>query len=82
MARQREEKIKRFRERKAIGERLVELKKALDNPSHDEDALRSFHLTNIHKFVWQRSVQIMLISLSLLVLGYIACREVAIIMVF
>lgn len=57
MARQREAKIKRFREKKAIGERLVELKKALDNPSHDEDTLRTFHLTTIEKFVWQRSVQ-------------------------
>ncbi|KAK4328907.1 hypothetical protein Pmani_000716 [Petrolisthes manimaculis] len=53
MARQREEKIKRFRERKAIGERLVELKKSLDNPSHDEDTLRTFHLTTIQKFVCQ-----------------------------
>lgn len=51
MARQREDKIRRFKEKKAMGERLNELKKALENPSHDEEIVRNYHITMVKKFI-------------------------------
>ncbi|CAL4072362.1 unnamed protein product, partial [Meganyctiphanes norvegica] len=55
MAQQREEKLKRFKEKKSLGEKLINLKKDLDNPSHDEELLRKYHITMIKKFVCDRS---------------------------
>ncbi|XP_076059250.1 immunoglobulin-binding protein 1-like isoform X1 [Oratosquilla oratoria] len=52
MTRQREEKIQRYRERKAISERLIEMKKALEAPSHDEEVARDFYITLIKKFIY------------------------------
>ncbi|XP_053650189.2 immunoglobulin-binding protein 1 [Cherax quadricarinatus] len=51
MARQREEKLRRYKEKKAVADRLAELKKALDNPGHDEDTLRNYYITMVKKFV-------------------------------
>lgn len=54
MARQREEKIRRFKEKKTIGNQLMELKKALEKPSHDEDTLRNYYITLVRKFAHER----------------------------
>merc|ERR1719342_1377113 len=51
MAQQREAKLKRFKEKKSLGEKLVNLKRGLDNPSHDEEVLRNYHITMIRKFI-------------------------------
>ncbi|XP_042208988.1 immunoglobulin-binding protein 1-like [Homarus americanus] len=53
MVKQREEKIRRFKEKKAIGDLLVNLKKALDNPSYDEDTLRKYYITMVKKFIYE-----------------------------
>lgn len=51
MARQREAKIKKFKETKDLEAKLMELKKALDNPSRDESVARDYYLTLLKKFV-------------------------------
>ncbi|XP_066980821.1 immunoglobulin-binding protein 1b [Macrobrachium rosenbergii] len=52
MAKQREEKIRRFKEKKATGDRLIELKKLLDNPTCDEDDKRKYYITLVKKFIY------------------------------
>ena len=54
MAKQRDEKIKRFKDKKATGERLLELKKIIENPSCDEDAKRKYFITLVKKFIFDR----------------------------
>ena len=51
MARQREAKLRKFRETKDVESRLIELKKALDNPSSDESTARDYYLLLIKKFI-------------------------------
>ncbi|XP_045614374.1 immunoglobulin-binding protein 1 [Procambarus clarkii] len=51
MARQRQEKIRRYKETKAIGERLNDLKKVLDNPNYSDDTLREYNITMVKKFI-------------------------------
>ena len=51
MARQREQKIKKFRETKDMESKLIELKKALDHPSYDESTAREYYLLLIKKFI-------------------------------
>ncbi|XP_071522111.1 immunoglobulin-binding protein 1 [Panulirus ornatus] len=53
MARQREEKIRRFKKKKDLGNQLMDLKKALDKPSHDEDILRNYYITLVRKFAYE-----------------------------
>ncbi|XP_068219382.1 immunoglobulin-binding protein 1 isoform X2 [Palaemon carinicauda] len=52
MAKEREEKIRRFKEKKATGDRLIELKKVLKNPSCDEDVKRKYYITLVKKFIF------------------------------
>ncbi|XP_064095402.1 immunoglobulin-binding protein 1-like [Macrobrachium nipponense] len=52
MAKQREVKIRRFKEKKATGDRLMELKKVLANPSCDEDDKRKYYITLVKKFIY------------------------------
>lgn len=51
MARQREEKIRKFREAKDLESKLLELKKAIDNPSSDESTTRDYYLLLLKKFI-------------------------------
>jgi len=51
MNREREEKIRRYKESKEIEASLKELKNAIANPSCDEDILRNYFLKLIRKFV-------------------------------
>jgi len=51
MGQQREAKLNRFKEKKTLGEKLINLKKDLANPSHDEEVLRNYHITMLKKFV-------------------------------
>ena len=52
MARQREEKIRKFREAKDLESKLVELKRALENPSSDESTARDYYLLLMKKFIY------------------------------
>lgn len=52
MARQREEKIRKFREAKDLESKLLELKNALENPSSDETVARDYYLLLIKKFIF------------------------------
>lgn len=51
MAKQREQKIRKFREKKDMESKLIELKKALDHPSYDETVAREYYLLLIKKFI-------------------------------
>ena len=51
MARQREAKLRKFRETKDMESKLIELKTALDNPSSDESTARDYYLLLIKKFI-------------------------------
>jgi immunoglobulin-binding protein 1 len=50
MNREREEKIRRYKESKAIEVSLKELKLAMANPSRDEDIIREYYLKLIRKY--------------------------------
>ena len=52
MNRERDEKIRRYKESKEIESSLKELKLAISNSSCDEDVLRDYHLKLIRKFVF------------------------------
>lgn len=52
MNREREEKIRRYKESKEIEASLKDLKLAITNPSCDEDLLRDYYLKLIRKFVF------------------------------
>ncbi|XP_045119353.1 immunoglobulin-binding protein 1-like [Portunus trituberculatus] len=53
MARQRQDKIQRFREKKELEGRLAELQKALEKKGLDEDVLREYQLKLVRKFVYE-----------------------------
>ena len=50
MNQERDEKIRRYKESKAIEESLNELKLAIDRPSCDEDVLRDYYIKMIKKW--------------------------------
>jgi len=50
MNHERDEKIRRYKESKALEESLNELKLAIDRPSCDEDILRDYYIKMIRKF--------------------------------
>ena len=52
MNRERDEKIRRYKESKEIETSLKELKLAIANSSCDEDVLRDYYLKMIRKFVF------------------------------
>lgn len=52
MARQREEKIRKFREAKDLESKLIELKNAVENPSSDESIAREYYILLMKKFVF------------------------------
>lgn len=52
MNREREDKIRRYKESKEIETRLKQLKTAVDNPSCDDEVLREYYLKLIRKFVF------------------------------
>lgn len=54
MAKQREEKIARFKKKKSLGEKLDHLKKNIENPNSDEEIMREYYLTMINQFICQR----------------------------
>lgn len=62
MARQREDKIRKFREAKDLESKLIELKKALENPSSDESTTRDYYLLLIKKFVFSTIEEVKSIS--------------------
>ncbi len=62
MARQREEKIKKFRETKDLESKLTELKNALENPSSDETVARDYYLLLIKKFIFSTIEELKSIS--------------------
>ena len=62
MARQREQKIKKFREAKDMETKLIELKKALDHPSYDESTARDYYLLLIKKFILSAIEELQTIS--------------------
>lgn len=49
MNHERDEKIRRYKESKALEESLNELKLAIDRPSCDEDILRDYYIKMIRK---------------------------------
>ncbi|KAB7505173.1 Immunoglobulin-binding protein 1 [Armadillidium nasatum] len=51
MNKQREEKIARYKQKKSLNEKLSELKKNIENLSHDEDIVREYFLTMIKHFI-------------------------------
>lgn len=51
MNKQREEKIARYKQKKSLNEKLSELKKNIENLSHDEDVVREYFLTMIKHFI-------------------------------
>ena len=51
MNRERDAKIRRFKERKSLETRLKQLRVAVENPNCDEDAMREFYLNTIQRFV-------------------------------
>ncbi|RXG70142.1 Immunoglobulin-binding protein 1 [Armadillidium vulgare] len=51
MNKQREEKIARYKQKKSLNEKLSELKKNMENLSHDEDVVREYFLTMIKHFI-------------------------------
>ncbi|MCL4145625.1 UNVERIFIED_CONTAM: hypothetical protein GTU68_039531 [Idotea baltica] len=53
MSKQRENKIARYKEKKALEEKLCELKKAIENPSRDEEVIREYYITLINQFINQ-----------------------------
>merc|ERR1712137_102379 len=62
MARQRELKIRKFRETKDMESKLVELKKALDHPSYDETTARDYYILLIKKFILSTIEELQTIS--------------------
>lgn len=62
MARQREEKIRKFRESKDLESKLIELKKALENPSYDESIARDYYLLLMKKFIFSTIEELKSIS--------------------
>lgn len=62
MARQRELKIRKFRETKDMESKLIELKKALDHPSYDETTARDYYILLIKKFILSTIEELQTIS--------------------
>ncbi|KZS09683.1 Immunoglobulin-binding protein 1 [Daphnia magna] len=62
MARQREEKIRKFREAKDLESKLVELKRALENPSSDESTTRDYYILLMKKFIFSTIEELKSIS--------------------
>ena len=50
MNHEREGKIQRYKEKKALEAKLKELKSSVDHPSCDDDVARDFYLSTIRKF--------------------------------
>ena len=51
MAREREQKIRKFQDKKNMESRIQELKRAIENPSADETVVRDYHLLLLKKFI-------------------------------
>ncbi|KAK0154244.1 Immunoglobulin-binding protein 1 [Merluccius polli] len=51
MAVQRQAKIERYRQKKMTEDRLVEVKKAVDSETADEEVVRDFYLLNVKKWI-------------------------------
>ncbi len=72
MNREREEKIRQYKERKEIEASLKELKIAVENPSHDEDVVREYYLKMIRKFVFAAQDELNSISTEKGILRHMA----------
>lgn len=72
MARQREEKIRKFRETKELESKLIELKKALENPSSDETIVRDYYLLLLKKFIFSTIEELQSISQEKPIVEHIA----------
>ena len=51
MAVQRQAKIERYRQKKMTEDRLVEVKKAVDSATADEEVVRDFYLLTVKKWI-------------------------------
>ena len=54
MAREREDKLKRYKEKKSIDEQLKSLKIRLDASEQNEDLVRDYYLTLLQSSIRQR----------------------------
>ena len=72
MAREREQKIRKFQEKKEMESRLMELKNAVANPSSDETTARDYFLLLLKKFVLSTLEEMQSIAQEIPIVEHIA----------